>query len=104
MPSASITSAALFPCSPGKPNQEVLRLFLTFFVYVGVRDAQNRFPARTAGAASDTASSSRNLREAEREKCHIPTDLVVAQEASDVGSSSRLDFLLLHNLRRRFIA
>jgi hypothetical protein len=35
---------------------------------------------------------------------HIPTDLVVAQEASDVESSSRLDFLLLHNLRRRFIA
>jgi 8-oxo-dGTP pyrophosphatase MutT (NUDIX family) len=31
-------------------------------------------------------------------------DLVVAQEASDVESSSRLDFLLLHNLRRRFIA
>ena len=29
---------------------------------------------------------------------HIPTDLVVAQEASDVESSSRLDFLLLHNL------
>ena len=37
-------------------------------------------------------------------KDHIPTDLVVAQEASDVESSSRLDFLLLHNLRRRFIA
>jgi len=35
---------------------------------------------------------------------HIPTDFVVAQEASDVESSSRLDFLLLHNLRRRFIA
>jgi hypothetical protein len=35
---------------------------------------------------------------------HIPTDLVVAQEASDVESSSRLDFLLLHNLRRCFIA
>ena len=35
---------------------------------------------------------------------HIPTDLVVAQEASDVESSSHLDFLLLHNLRRRFIA
>ena len=35
---------------------------------------------------------------------HIPTDLVVAQEASDVESSSRLDFLLLHNLRRRFVA
>jgi len=32
------------------------------------------------------------------------TDLVVAQEASDVESSSRLDFLLLHNLRRRFVA
>jgi hypothetical protein len=31
-------------------------------------------------------------------------DLVVAQEASDVESSSRLDFLLLHNLRRRFVA
>ena len=30
--------------------------------------------------------------------------LVVAQEASDVESSSRLDFLLLHNLGRRFIA
>jgi hypothetical protein len=35
---------------------------------------------------------------------HIPTDLVVAQKASDVESSSRLDFLLLHNLRRRFVA
>ena len=34
---------------------------------------------------------------------HIPTDLVVAQEASAVESSSRLDFLLLDNLRRRFI-
>ena len=32
------------------------------------------------------------------------TDCVVAQEASDVASSSRLDFLGLHNLRRRFIA
>ena len=31
---------------------------------------------------------------------HIPTDLVVAQEASAVESSSRLDFLLLHNLGR----
>ena len=38
------------------------------------------------------------------EKWHIPTDLVVLREASDVESSSRLDFLLLHNLRRRFIA
>jgi hypothetical protein len=37
-------------------------------------------------------------------KIHIPADLVVAQEASDVESDSRLDFLLLHNLRRRFIA
>jgi len=27
---------------------------------------------------------------------------VVAQEASDVESSSRLDFLVLHNLRRHF--
>jgi sulfite exporter TauE/SafE len=34
---------------------------------------------------------------------HIPTDLVVAQEPSDVESSSRLDFLLLYNLGRRFI-
>lgn len=38
------------------------------------------------------------------DKYHIPTDLVVAQEASDVASSSRLDLLVLHNLRRRFIA
>ena len=37
-------------------------------------------------------------------KIHIPTDLVVAQEASDVESSSRFDFLLLHNLRRHFVA
>ena len=37
-------------------------------------------------------------------KFHIPTDLVVAQETSDVESSSRLDLLLLHNLRRRFVA
>ena len=35
---------------------------------------------------------------------HIPTDLVVAQEASAVESSSRLDFLLLHNLGMSFIA
>jgi hypothetical protein len=37
-------------------------------------------------------------------KVHIPTDLVVAQEASAVESSSRLDFLLLHNLGMSFIA
>jgi hypothetical protein len=37
-------------------------------------------------------------------KHYIPTDFVVAQEALDVESSSRLDVLLLHNLRRRFIA
>jgi hypothetical protein len=35
---------------------------------------------------------------------HIPTDLVVAQEAADVESSSRLDFLVLYDLRRRFVA
>jgi hypothetical protein len=35
---------------------------------------------------------------------HIPTDLVVAQEASSVESSSRLDFLLLHNLGMSFVA
>ena len=29
---------------------------------------------------------------------HIPTDLVVAQEASEVESSARRDFLWLHNL------
>ena len=33
---------------------------------------------------------------------HIPTDLVVAQEALAVESSSRLDFLLLHNLGTSF--
>ena len=33
---------------------------------------------------------------------HIPTDLVVAQEASVVESSSRLDCLLLHNLETSF--
>jgi len=38
------------------------------------------------------------------QKIHIPTDLVVAQEASDVESSSRLDFLVLPTLRRRFVA
>jgi hypothetical protein len=38
-------------------------------------------------------------------KTHVfMNDLVVAQEASDVESSSRLDFLFLHLLRRRFIA
>ena len=31
-------------------------------------------------------------------------DFVVAQEASNVESSLRLDFLWLHNLRRRFVA
>jgi hypothetical protein len=35
---------------------------------------------------------------------HIPTDLVVAQEASPIESSSRLDFLLLHNLGMSFVA
>ncbi len=35
---------------------------------------------------------------------HIPTDLVVAQEASAVESSSRLDFLLLHNLGTSSVA
>ena len=37
-------------------------------------------------------------------KLQIPPDLVVAQEASDVESSLRVDFLLLHNLRTRFVA
>jgi hypothetical protein len=45
-----------------------------------------------------------NLASLSRRICHIPTDFVVTQEASDVESSSRLDLLLLHNLRRRFIA
>jgi hypothetical protein len=31
-------------------------------------------------------------------------DFVVAQEASDVERSLRLDFLVLHNLRTRFVA
>jgi hypothetical protein len=35
---------------------------------------------------------------------HIPTDLVVAQEASAVESGSRLDFRLLHNLGTSFVA
>jgi Plasmid pRiA4b ORF-3-like protein len=35
---------------------------------------------------------------------HIPTDLVVAQEASAVESSSRLDFLVLHNLGTSSVA
>ena len=35
-----------------------------------------------------------------RDFIHIPPDFVVAQEASEVESSSRLDFLVLHNLRR----
>jgi len=35
---------------------------------------------------------------------HVPTDLVVAQDASAVESSSRLDFLLLHNLGTSFVA
>ena len=38
-------------------------------------------------------------------KTHVfMNDLVVAQEASAVESSSRLDFLLLHNLGMSFIA
>ena len=32
------------------------------------------------------------------------SDLVVARKASDVESSSRLDFLVLHTLTRRFVA
>jgi len=35
---------------------------------------------------------------------HIPTDFVVAPEASDVKSSSRLACLLLTTFRRRFVA
>jgi hypothetical protein len=35
---------------------------------------------------------------------HMPTDLVVAKEASAVQSSPRLDFLLRHNLGTRFVA
>jgi hypothetical protein len=55
-------------------------------------------------AASKMTGSQRRAFEAEMTvKYHIPTDLVVAQEASDVESSSRLVFLLLHNLRRRFV-
>jgi hypothetical protein len=38
------------------------------------------------------------------ENFHIPTDLVVARKASDVESSSRLDFLVLPNLETSFIA
>jgi len=38
------------------------------------------------------------------EKSHIPTDFVVVQEASDVESSWRLDRLMLHDLRRGFVA
>jgi hypothetical protein len=37
-------------------------------------------------------------------RIHIPTDLVVARKASDVESSSRLDFLVLPNLETSFIA
>ena len=38
-------------------------------------------------------------------KTHVfMDDLVIAQEASDVESSSCLDFLLLPNLRKCFIA
>ena len=37
-------------------------------------------------------------------KVHIPTDFVVVQEASDVESSLRLDLLMLHDLRRCFVA
>ena len=36
-------------------------------------------------------------------KSHIPTDLVVAQEASAVECSSRPDFLWLHNLETNFV-
>jgi hypothetical protein len=36
------------------------------------------------------------------EKKHIPTDLVVAQEALAAESSLRLDFLLLHNFGASF--
>ena len=45
-----------------------------------------------------------NRNQEQRGKKHIPTDLVVTQETSVVESNSHLDFLLLHNLRRRFVA
>jgi hypothetical protein len=35
---------------------------------------------------------------------HIPSELVVDEWGPDVGSSSPLDFLLLHNLETRFVA
>ena len=35
---------------------------------------------------------------------HIPTDLVVAREDSDVESSSHRHFLWLYNMRRHFVA
>jgi hypothetical protein len=61
-------------------------------------------PAVDVRAEHERAQLARKLTALEREKTHIPTDLVVAQEASDVESSSRLDFLVFHNLRRRFVA
>src|SRR5215467_16289800 len=38
------------------------------------------------------------------QKIHIPSDFVVAQEASEVESSSRLDFLWPHHLQRCVVA
>ena len=63
---------------------------------------EERYGESTRGVAhSPERSFVRKLHSAIK---HIPTDLVVAQEASDVESSSRFDFLLLHNLRRHFVA
>src|SRR4029453_8277174 len=52
--------------------------------------------------APGTASAVPGVAPTVRRNFHIPTDLVVAQEASAVETSSRLDFLLLYNFGTRF--
>src|SRR5262249_45157176 len=59
-------------------------------------------PALSLVAALNALSNSSAPRTSKN--CHIPTDLVVAQEASAVETSSRLGVLLLHNFGTRFVA
>src|SRR5262249_45401816 len=59
---------------------------------------------RPRQAARATAPQTKPARPLRKGAFHIPTDLVVAREASAVESCSRLDFLLLHNLGTRFVA
>ena len=89
---------------PPTPSGMTLRAFGQRVMRWGTGDAaaRARIPTLTREEL-ERAGLTRDLAEAWRDFYHISTDLVVAQEASDVESSSRLDFLLLHNLGTSFV-